>query len=284
LKRALPISIAGVVVFTGVALAFFSSKLAIAILIAIGLTPLLYTGMLVGREEEKVKRRDDNFAAFIRSLGASAAARGGQVTETLRHLQTHDFGPLTTDIRNLYARLNLRVNDEMAWDYFSAECGSNIIEKFSRMFVEGVKAGGKPDQIGKIISDNFVSIVTLRKSRYQTAGSFKGLLYGLVAGMAFSLFIGVGIISMLKKIFAGIDLGADANVSQFASFLHFSANIPLIAFMIIVLLLVHSMASGLMIHMADGGNYFRTYTDLVGMFWVSAIVSVAAQSALEHLL
>jgi archaellum biogenesis protein FlaJ (TadC family) len=95
--------------------------------------------------------------------------------------------------------------------------------------------------------------------------------------------VGVGIITMLKKIFAGIDLGG-ASVGAFASFLHFSANIPLIAFMIIVLLLVHSMASGLMIHMADGGNYFRTYTDLVGMFWVAAIVSVAAQSALEHLL
>ena len=94
----------------------------------------------------------------------------------------------------------------MAWDYFAAECGSNIIEKFSRMFVEGVKSGGKPDQIGKIISENFVAIVTLRKSRYQTASNFKGLLYGLVAGMAFSLFVGVGIISMLKKIFAGIDL------------------------------------------------------------------------------
>jgi archaellum biogenesis protein FlaJ (TadC family) len=44
------------------------------------------------------------------------------------------------------------------------------------------------------------------------------------------------------------------------------------------------MASGLMIHIADGGNWFRTYTDLVGMFWVAAIVSVGAQSALNSLL
>src|SRR5207249_4123660 len=123
--------------------------------------------------------------------------------------------------------------------------------------------------------------VALRKSRYQTAGNFKGLLYGLVAGMAFSLFVGLGIIGMLKHIFAGLTLGSNV---AFANFLHFSANIPLISFLIIILLLVHSMASGLMIHIADGGNYFRTYSDLVGMFWVAAIVSVAAQSALAALL
>lgn len=281
LKNGIPVSVMGVIVVAAITLVFFSQKLPLAIIIAISLTPLLYVGVLVGREEEKVKRRDDNFAAFIRSLGASTSARGGQVTETLRHLQTHDFGPLTKDIRNLYARLNMRVDDDKAWEYFSADCGSNLIEKFSRMFVEGVKAGGKADQIGKIISDNFVHIITLRKSRYQTASNFKGLLYGLVAGMAFALFVGLGIVGMLEGIFSTIEL---TETEAFGDFLSFDADLPLIGFMIIILLLVHSMASGLMIHMADGGNYFRTYSDLVGMFWVAAIVSVGAQRALENLL
>ncbi|MEA3201668.1 MAG: archaeal flagellar protein FlaJ [Thermoplasmata archaeon] len=276
----LPISLAGSFVFLLVALAFFG-HLPPAIMIAIAITPLAIVGFLVGREEEKVKRRDDNFAAFIRSLGASTSARGGQVTETLRHLQTHDFGPLTTDIRQLYARLNMRVDDEMAWEYFAADCGSNLIANFTRMFVEGVKAGGKADEIGRIISDNFISIITLRKSRYQTAGNFKGMLYGLVAGMAFSLYVGVGIVGMLKKIFTDIQLPPD---TPFASFLHFSVDLALISFMVIVLMLAHSMASGLMLHIADGGNYFRTYTDLVGMFWVAAIVSVVATNALGSLL
>lgn len=280
IKYALPISIFGSFISLAVTLLFFS-HLPTAIILAIGLTPLVFTGYIVGREEEKVKRRDDNFAAFIRSLGASTAARGGQVTETLRHLQTHDFGPLTTDIRNLYARLNLRVDDEKGWAYFAADCGSNLIEKFSKMFVEGVKAGGKADQIGKIISENFIAIITLRKSRYQTANNFKGMLYGLVAGMAFSLYVGLGIVGMLKKIFSEISLPED---TPFAEFLNFSVDIALVGFMIIILMLAHSMASGLMLHIAEGGNYFRSYTDLVGMFWIAAVVSVAAQRALNSLL
>ncbi len=262
------------------ALAFFSHW-PLEILIAISLTPLLYVGMTVGRAEERVKRRDDNFSAFIRSLGASTSARGGQVTEVLRHLQTHDFGPLTGDIRALYARLNMRVNDEQAWTHFSADCGSNLIEKFSRMFVEGIKAGGKADAIGRIISENFNLIINLRKQRYQMADNFKGMLYGLVAGMAFALFVGVGIVGLLKGIFTEISLPAD---TPFASFLSFEVNLGLIAFLVVLLLLGHSIASGLMVHIADGGNYYRTYSDLPLMFWIAAIVSVGAQRALENLL
>jgi flagellar protein FlaJ len=280
LRKALPISLVGCLIAVGIALAFFD-HLPMPILIAIGLTPLLYTGFLVGREEERVKRRDDNFAAFIRSLGASTSARGGQVTETLRHLQSHDFGPLTPDIRQLYARLNLRVDDERAWRFFAADCGSNLIAKFSNMFVEGVKAGGKADAIGRIISDNFVSIITLRKARYQTASNFKGLLYGLVAGMAFSLYVGVGIVGMLKGIFENVSLPED---TPFASFLNFSIDLALVGFMIIVLMLAHSIASGLMLHIADGGNYFRTYFDVPIMFWIAAVVAVFAQRALASLL
>ena len=280
LKKALPISLASCLVLVAIALGVVDHW-PIAILIAIGLTPLAYTGFIVGREEEKVKRRDDNFAAFIRSLGASTSARGGQVTETLRHLQTHDFGPLTPDIRQLYARLNLRVDDEKAWHYFAADCGSNLIAKFSNMFVEGVKAGGKADAIGRIISENFVGIVTLRKSRYQTASNFKGLLYGLVAGMAFSLYVGVGIVAMLKRIFTEVQLPED---TPFASFLNFSFDVAVIGFLIIILMLAHSMASGLMLHIADGGNYFRTYFDLPIMFWIAAVVSVFAERALGSLL
>lgn len=281
IRRGLPVSLVAAVAATVLALVFAGERLPLPILLAIGLTPLAYTGFVVGREEEKVKRRDDNFAAFIRSLGASTSARGGQVTETLRHLQTHDFGPLTPDIRQLYARLNLRVDDEKAWDYFAADCGSNLIEKFTKMFVEGVKAGGKADAIGRIISDNFVFIITLRKARYQAASNFKGLLYGLVAGMAFSLYVGIGIVSMLKRIFTEVQLPPD---TPFASFLNFSMDIALVSFMIIVLLLAHSMASGMMLHIADGGNYFRTYFDLPLMFWIAAIVSVGAERGLNSLL
>lgn len=283
-KKSLPISLVFCFLLTILMLNFNVLNLPFSIVLAIGITPLLVTGMMVAKEEEKVKRRDDNYAAFIRSLGASASARGGAVKEVLRHLQHHDFGPLTDNIRNLYSRLTLRVDDEMAWQHFSAECGSNLIEKFSRMFVEGIKAGGKADQIGRIISDNFVHMVALRKERYQTAASFRGLLYGLIAGMAFALFVGVGIVSLLQGIFQDVSIPTEGPGAMFASFTSADLNVELMAFMVLIILLLHSLSSSLMIRVADGGNFFRSYADMVGLFWVASLVSVLSQNTLNSLL
>ncbi|HWG91354.1 MAG TPA: archaellar assembly protein FlaJ [Candidatus Thermoplasmatota archaeon] len=279
IKRTLPVSLAACLVVLILGLNF--TPFPVAVILAMGLTPLLYTGFGVAQEEEKLKRRDDNFGAFIRSLGASTSARGGNVKEVLRTLRYHDFGPLTQNIQDLYQRLNLRVDDEQAWEYFAADTGSMLIEKFTRMFVEGVKAGGKPDEIGRIISDNFVRILGLRKSRYQTASSFRGVLYGLMAGMSFALFVGVAIVGLLEKIFTNLNLDSG---TPFASFFNFSTDLNLIAFLVIAMLLVHSVVSSLMIRIADGGNYFRSYVDLVGLFWVAAIVSWGAQKMLTGLL
>jgi archaeal flagellar protein FlaJ len=279
LKRTLPISL---LLCVGVVLAVLHfTEWPMLILMACGLTPLLLVNWHVAREEDRLKRRDDNFAAFIRSLGASTSARGGQVTEVLRHLQTHDFGPLTENVQDLYSRLNVRVDDTQAWRYFAADCGSNLIEKFSRMFLEGLKAGGKPAPIGRIISDNFVEITNLRKGRYQTASSFRGLLYGLMAGMAFALYVGLGIVDMLENIFNDMDMPEG---TPFMEFFHFSSDSVLTNFLVMALLLGHAVTSALMVKIADGGNYFRSYGDLVGMFWVAAIVGVGAGRAIEYLL
>ena len=47
-------------------------------------TPLIIPGTLARRLEDAVKRREDNYAAFIRSLGSSLAAKGGS-REALVH-------------------------------------------------------------------------------------------------------------------------------------------------------------------------------------------------------
>ncbi|MHB8586660.1 MAG: type II secretion system F family protein [Thermoplasmatota archaeon] len=258
------------------------TALPIALVIAIALLPLLLIGIPVAREEELVKRREDNFAAFIRSLGASTAARGGDIRNALRHLQRHDFGPLTDNIRNLYRRLSIMVDDDLAWAHFAAECGSNLIEKSSRMFMEGLRAGGKPDAIGTIISENFVRVLIVRKERYQTTRRFRAVLYGLIAGMAFALFIAIAILGMLTRLFTR--LGPITAAPFIGPAFHFTANMPLLSYLVIVVLLVHAMASSLMVKVADGGSYFRAYVDLVGMYWVAAVVAILSDTAVSHLL
>jgi len=73
--------------------------------IAIALTPFALTGSIASKEEELIKRKDDNFSAFVRALGSTSGARGGIIRDSLRNLTYHDFGPLTPDIKELYKRL-----------------------------------------------------------------------------------------------------------------------------------------------------------------------------------
>jgi flagellar protein FlaJ len=154
-------------------------------------TPLVYTGRIAKNIEKGIRRRDENFPSFIRSLGSSAGARGGMVDEALKSLRAHDFGPLTR-------RLSTRIDKIESWHMFAASTGSNLIQRFSVMFVEATHLGGKPEVIGDIIATNFHRIVTLRKKRYQSASSLVGVLYGLTGGIGFTMYISLGVLDLMQ--------------------------------------------------------------------------------------
>jgi len=109
---------------------------------AVSLTPLLLTGLIARTEENKIKRYDNNFGAFIRSLGGAAGSRSGLILESLKELISHDFGPLSENVNNLYKRLRTRLSTPRSWS-ISLLNRSNLIERFATMFVEGTNVGGK---------------------------------------------------------------------------------------------------------------------------------------------
>jgi flagellar protein FlaJ len=246
------------------------NKLPITIEIAAILTPLLITGRVANIEENKIKRKDDNFASFIRSLGASSGARGGLVNESLRQLIYHDFGPLTKNVRELYSRLNTRISKIRSWEFFAAGTGSNLIERFGTMFAEGTHIGGKPEVIGEIISDNVMEINSLRKLRYSSSSSLTSMMYGLTAGIAFTMFLSLTIVMMLTKVFteANMPEGVDIGISISAAA---GMNFDVMTFLIMGMLVGHSFLSAILIRVVDGGHMFNIYTHFVGLLWVSAI-------------
>jgi len=176
IKWSMPVSLFLCMIVTGVVLVF--TQLPTPIMFALSLTPLLLTGLIARFEEDKIKRFDNNFGAFIRSLGGAAGTRSGLILESLKELIGHDFGPLSGNINNLYKRLKTRLNTPRSWEHFAAGTGSNLIERFATMFVEGTNVGGKPTVIGEIISKNFMAILSMRKLRYSSASSLIGVLYG----------------------------------------------------------------------------------------------------------
>ncbi len=252
--------------------------------IALAATPLVVPGFIATREEAGVKRRDDNYPAFMRSLGASTAARGGDAREVLRHLRHHDFGPLTEDIQNLFKRLQLRIDDPAAWNHFTRETGSMLVERFTRMYEEAIDTGGRPDAVGRIISDNMVQIIGLRKLRYQKASGFRGTLLGTAAAMAFSLFIGVGVLQMLTGLFSKIG-DIDAGAVSIPTIIHTSGiNVPMLVVIVLVLLVANAAISAIMIRFVDGGTQVRAFEDFSLFTWVSMVTALVSAKLLESML
>lgn len=280
IKWSMPVSLMLCMIVSSVLILF--SDLPVTILFASSLTPLLITGIIAQREENKIKRYDENFGAFIRSLGSMSGARSGLILESLRVLVTHDFGPLSDNIKRLYKRLKLQIKTMKAWEHFAAGTGSNLIERFATMFVEGTNLGGKPDVIGNIISMNFMEILSMRKLRYSSAGGLVGILYGMTIGLAVTMFLSISIIAMLAKLFSStkmpdMDIGLSINTV-------INTDVGLLTTMIMFMMVGHSFISASLIRIIDGGHHFNTYVHLVGLVWVSALAAEVTMRGMIPLL
>jgi len=278
LKRSVTISIAGCLI--AVLLVRFVTVPEV-IKAAMVLTPLLYTGRIASREEARIKRKDNNYPSFIRSLGSSAGARGGMVIEALKSLRAHDFGPLTTDINNLYSRLVSRIDKLTSWNFFAVETGSNLIHRFSAMFVESTHLGGKAEVVGDMIAVNIHRIILLRKLRYQSASAMVGVFYGLTAGIGFTLYISLGVVELMQGMFGSVEMPPGMSVGMI---LYTDISIGVLYTLVTIIMVSHALLSAVMIRLVDGGNLLNGTTHFVLMVWIGAISAVVCKSTVSSLL
>jgi len=251
-------------------------------IVAISILPLLIPGYAAKKEEKLIMEKDRNAPSFIMSLGASASARGGNILESLKYLTTHDFGALTEDIRALYRRLNSRINKRRAWEKFAISTNSNLIYRFTDMFVEAISLGAEPIDVAEIVAENFITINNLRKRRAQTTGSFIGIAYGVIIGISFALYISFGVVQSMNSLYSSLDIPTEmmGNILHIVpqEDLHFVSNL------ITLLMLLHAILSTFAIKIMDGGRFMAGLVHTVGMMWVAAISGYISQLAITSLL
>lgn len=247
--------------------------------LAVSASGFLIPGFEVYRADRAIRNRESMYPAFMRSLGASSEATGRTGIDALKKLSQHKFGRLTTNIEDLYKRTATRIDRKTAWEYFGAETGSDIIAKFSEMFEDGTRTGGNPRKIAKVISDNFLSLVSLRRLRYQEAGRLVGTMYGLGAVLVAILYMSLFLVQGFERLFAGVP-----TISGFA-FLQIlkSGPVDLVAMniMILAVVVVHAAATGLVAKAADGGHKYGAATHFVLMLWLAAGASVVTQYVMQ---
>ncbi|GAA0273854.1 archaellar assembly protein FlaJ [Halobacterium noricense] len=248
---------------------------------AVPTTPLIVPGLVARAEEKRVQDRDDAFTNFIRALGASETARQTTTTRVLETLRNKKFGALTELVDDLYKRLNLRLDAEKAWRYFTADAHSYLIQKFSEMYLIGRQMGGDPKHLGELISGNMGEVQQLRQRRTQAASTMVGVLYGITAAATFAFFIGLGIVDVISGL--GLDFSNSAlpvddliNTAMY--------DIQLIEYLLVVTVLVNAVLSSLMIRVVDGGHKVNAYIHFVVLTWISSIIGSLTLRLVESLL
>ncbi len=252
------------------------------IYVAVFFTPLFIAGYIAKKEEDEVKRKDENFPGFIRSLGGSASAKGGLIMESLYYLTAHDFGPLSGNIVSLYRRLHLGIDTLKSWQFFSAETGSNLIDVFSKIFVESVHLGGDPGKVGGIVSSNFGKILALRKQKFQVSGSLTGISYGLTAGVSFSIAISYSVAKAISTLYSS--LGEQGDIKGLVLEAVSTQSLEYVSYIVFFILIVHSFFSSILIKIVDGGRHVNALMNFTVMVWVSAIVFSGANKMVSTLL
>ncbi|MEM4308150.1 MAG: type II secretion system F family protein [Thermoplasmata archaeon] len=252
------------------------------ILVPLIFSPLALTGYLADKEEEIIIRRDENFPSFIRSLGSSAGAMGKETTYALKKLRQYRFGPLTKNIDDLYKRLNLRINKSLAWKLFGIESGSDLISKFNALYVEGTHIGGNPKQISQIISDNFLTIVGLRKHKYQVSATTSGILYGLTAGITFPLYISLYLSNWIQRLMNSV---APPEEYPFLNILHGTVfDTFWLTVICLFVVCVHSFLSAYMLKILKGSHPYVMLKHYCIMLWISGITAAISIYMMQMLL
>lgn len=251
------------------------------IYMAIPFTPLLISGLVMRREEKRVKNRDDEFPSFIRALGAVESVKQSSTSSVLSSLRRKDFGSLTETINNLYLRLAMQINSTLAWRYFAAETGSYLIQRFSDMYVVGRRMGGEPIQLGELIEKNFTQVLNLRQMRTQETGTIIGVIYGITATSTFAFFVGLEIVRLLQDITDDLELGQ----AGLGGLLHPQVyDIDQVRFFLFIAILLNAMLSSMMIRIIDRGHSLSALNHFVVLVWMSVIIAVLTRYLMTSLI
>jgi flagellar protein FlaJ len=231
--------------------------------------------------ESDILDRDKGFPSFIRALGSVESAKQSTTSAVLRDLRGKDFGALSTDVNNLYKRLNMRIEPRKAWHFFAADSQSYLIQKFSEMYLVGRQMGGEPKILGELISENMNEVNQLRERRKQATITLIGVLYGITAASTFAFFIGIEIVNLLSS----MSLELSTTSFNYAQIINTeSYDIPVVEALLVMVILFNALLSSLMIRTVDGGHKMNAYVHFVVLAWIGAVVGVVTRAVVSTLI
>ena len=236
-------------------------------------------GLISWIDDKKIDKRDTDIAGFLRSLGGVSQAIGATVNEAMGRLDFRSMGSLKEDVNLLYTRLLAGINSTLCWDRFVGETGSEQVNRSVRIFWDGVTIGGEPQRVGNDASTFAMKIALLRTQRGLIASGLLWLTMVMhIVLTTLLIFIYQTLITftdLIKSIVPGeADIRTMSSLPFFGIFSGDSAELNLLYFMVIVIVVVLTLANSFAVFATSGGHIFKLSFYLAITMAISGVVLI----------
>jgi flagellar protein FlaJ len=249
----------------------------IFLVIAAMLAPIGMVGM---RDLKKIEKRDFDISTFLKSLGTIAGTAEATLTVALEHLDKKSVASLEEPVNRLQKRLINGINPKICWHYFLGETGSELVNRFTTVFLDAIGLGGNPIKIGEVTALSSLRIAILRAKRKLVSSGFINLVIPLHATMS-------GVLLFIYRIMYSFNQAAikmmeahstevGGAMEQMPAGIGFfdlgGGDIAFIGTYVTIIILVLTIANILASKFAVGGSNYTLCLYASILFFVSAIV------------
>lgn len=251
----------------------------IFLVVAVLLAPVGVVGIM---DAKKIERRDYDISTFLKSLGSTAGTVGATLAVALEHLDKKSVASLEEPVDRLQKRLINGIDPKVCWHHFVGETGSELINKFTNVFLDAVSLGGNQTKIGEIVAHSSLGIAILRTKRKLVSTGFMNLVIPLHAAMAgILMFIyrimfsfNNSVAAMMEEKSAEIGGAAGSMPSGMGGFISLgeTTDLAFIANYVTVIILIITIANVFATKFAVGGSNYTLCFYASILFFVSAIV------------
>jgi len=224
---------------------------------------LMPVGRAASQFDNQTRAKDEEIAAFFRSIGGTATSRGTTLKEAIAAIKLDSFRVLHDDIRMLDLRLKSFGKPELCWLTFGLETGSSLAKQAAGIFYQSVNLGGDPETVGNLTSDFAMKTAMLRTQRQGVGATFAWLtmiMHGVMGAlMVFLLTVleqfGIRMQDALSSMGTGADAASAMNLGSMMSFS--TPQIDFLSLITVGMLLMLTIVNGFAIVGSEGAHMIK---------------------------
>jgi flagellar protein FlaJ len=226
-------------------------------------------GWEAAKDDKNIDNRDRDFSQFTKMLGSVVGGMGVTIKEGMNKIDMKSIGSLQPLVKKLHVQLIMGMEPRLCWIKFVGHTGSDLIDKFTYIFLDAIDLGGDATKVGKLVNTTNLEVVLLRMKRKMVSSSFTTLVVPMHAAMTALVIFIVEILvifsTMLTQLYSTLnfnaygDIGGGAGISAssmgFTLFQNVNTGL-LIQFsywMVIILTIANTFSS----NYVDGGQTYK---------------------------